>query len=338
MYGIQRRAFEEEGRRCGTREIPPLQEQVDTIADHVRTQIALVAKEDDAIVGCVRGLLGNRVCTIRALVVEPSKHGRGIGSALLKALEAELCNVDRLDLTTNTIMEGNVPFYERHGYRVTEYTAPIPGIMLAQMSKSTPNIPDLRPSGAGPLDHRRTVMRGECAAQLPRAFPGGLLRRLRPDDLAAFQAYRAIPELRRFQGWSPVSAAEARSFLAEMQDASLFTPGRWVQLGIAEPEGDQLIGDIGVFLAADGLSGEVGFTLCPAAQGRGIATAAVRQALDVLFGLTGAKQVLGITDSRNAASVRLLERVGFRHRESRSAVFRGETCTEEVYALLRNDG
>ena len=33
---------------------------------------------------------------------------------------------------------------------------------------------------------------------LPRRFRGGLLRRLRPDDLAAFQAYRSDPELGRY--------------------------------------------------------------------------------------------------------------------------------------------
>jgi hypothetical protein len=32
-------------------------------------------------------------------------------------------------------MEGNVPFYEKHGYRVEERTEPIPGIVLAHKSK-----------------------------------------------------------------------------------------------------------------------------------------------------------------------------------------------------------
>jgi len=135
MHSLQLRAFEEEGRRCGTQGLPPLQEQVSAIADHIKTQVALVAKEGDSVVGCVRGLVTNRVCTIRALVVDPSSHGRGWGSALLSALEAELTDIDRVDLTTNTIMERNVPFYERHGYRVVEYTSPIPGITLAHMSK-----------------------------------------------------------------------------------------------------------------------------------------------------------------------------------------------------------
>jgi N-acetylglutamate synthase-like GNAT family acetyltransferase len=136
MYSIQMRAFEEEGRRGDTRDIPPLQEQIASIAEHVKTQVALIAKEDGSTVGCVRGVTEGQVCTIRALVVDPTKHGRGIGTELLKALEAELKDVDRINLTTNTIMEGNVPFYERHGYHVIEYTVPRPGVTLAQMSKS----------------------------------------------------------------------------------------------------------------------------------------------------------------------------------------------------------
>jgi N-acetylglutamate synthase-like GNAT family acetyltransferase len=137
MHRIQMHAFEEEGRRCGTRDIPPLQEPIASIAEHVRTHIALIAKDDCSTVGCVRGVLAGRVCTIRALVVDPSKHGRSFGSTLLRALEAELKDIERVELTTNTVMERNVPFYERHGYRVIEYTTPRPGVKLAHMSKST---------------------------------------------------------------------------------------------------------------------------------------------------------------------------------------------------------
>lgn len=129
--------------------------------------------------------------------------------------------------------------------------------------------------------------------------------------------------------------AEALAFLTEMNRAPLFAPGKWVQLGIADPETDELVGDIGVFLSGDELTGEVGFTLAPAAQGRGIATAAVRQALNVFFEVTCAEQVHGITDSRNLASVRVLERAGFRYQERRDAVFRGEPCIEELYVLSR---
>jgi RimJ/RimL family protein N-acetyltransferase len=170
---------------------------------------------------------------------------------------------------------------------------------------------------------------------LPREFPGGRLRRLSPSDLAAFQAYRSIPELGRYQGWSPMPDAEALEFLDEVHRATLFTPGHWVQLGIAEPESDALVGDIGLYLSEDGTSGEVGFTLQPASQGRGVATLAVCEALQLFFSATSVTSVLGTTDERNLPSIKLLERLGFEFIESRSVMFRVEPCTERVYALPR---
>jgi len=173
---------------------------------------------------------------------------------------------------------------------------------------------------------------------LPREFPGGRLRRMHPHDLAAFQAYRSLPELGRYQSWTPMSDNEAFEFLDDVLRTPLFTPGHWVQLGIAELESDTLVGDIGLYLSEDGASGEVGFTLQPASQGRGVATLAVREALQLFFSATSVARVLGITDERNLPSINLLERLGFEFIESRQVVFRGEPCTERVYALPRNDG
>jgi ribosomal-protein-alanine N-acetyltransferase len=163
-----------------------------------------------------------------------------------------------------------------------------------------------------------------------------LLRRLRPGDLAAFQAYRALPEVGRYQGWSPMSDGEAAEFLSRMEAAPFFTPGEWVQLAIGEPDGT-LAGDIGIFLAADSGHAEIGFTLAPAAQGRGLATAAVREALDLVFAGTGIAEVHAVTDERNAPSIRLLERLGFQRKQRRDAVFKGEPCIELVYVLRRGE-
>ncbi|MFO1413837.1 MAG: GNAT family N-acetyltransferase [Burkholderiales bacterium] len=135
MHALQMRAFAEEGRRLGTTDILPLTETVATIADDVRRHTALVARVDGVIVGCIRGIVGDGACSIRALVVEPAHHGRGIGSRLLRALEDAVPGVGRFKLTTNPVMEGNVPFYERHGYHVTEITQHSPTITLAQMAK-----------------------------------------------------------------------------------------------------------------------------------------------------------------------------------------------------------
>ena len=173
------------------------------------------------------------------------------------------------------------------------------------------------------------------ASALPCPLPGARLRRLRAEDLDAFQAYRAIPELGRYQGWTPQSEDDALAFLREMAEAPLFAPGAWVQLGIADAATDRLLGDVGLFLAADGRSGEVGFTLEPAAQGRGLATAAVAAAMQLFFVRTQAESLVAITDTRNAPSLRLLQRLGFQPIETRAAMFRGERCDEMVLCLAR---
>jgi RimJ/RimL family protein N-acetyltransferase len=170
---------------------------------------------------------------------------------------------------------------------------------------------------------------------LPRRFAGGCLRRLHASDLGPFQAYRNIPDLGRYQGWAAMSEAEALAFLVGMEVTPLFQPGTWVQLGIADSDTGGLVGDIGILLQADTQTAEVGFTLAPSAQGRGVATLAVREALQMLFTATSVWQVLGITDARNSRSIRLLERLGFKCRASRRAVFRGEECTELVFVLPR---
>lgn len=170
---------------------------------------------------------------------------------------------------------------------------------------------------------------------LPRRFPGGILRRMRAPDLRGFQAYRAIPELGRYQGWSPMTDAEASAFIEEMVAATLFTPGEWVQLAIAAAPSDAIIGDLGLYLSEDASSGEVGFTLAPAAQGRGIATAAVREALRLCFECTPAAIIRAVTDVRNTPSMRLLQRLDFALVDERQAEFRGEQCTERVYEYSR---
>lgn len=145
MHELQQRAFAEEGRRVGRlpdgQEIPPLAEPLDSIVAHIRAQTALVARHDGRIVGAIRGVLDDRVCVIRALVVDEAHRGRGLGSALLVALEAALPEADRFDLTTNMVMQGNVPFYERHGYRIERIDHHGANVRLAQMTKSPAHTP-----------------------------------------------------------------------------------------------------------------------------------------------------------------------------------------------------
>ncbi len=171
--------------------------------------------------------------------------------------------------------------------------------------------------------------------QLPLRANDTVLRLLRETDLPAFHAYRSDAALAVYQGWSPMSEAAALGFIQAMSGVSALVAGDWIQLGIADGRTDALAGDLGLYLDADGMAAEIGFTLASAHQGRGHATRAVAAALVLVFSSTRVQQVRAVTDARNQRSVRVLERAGFAKVGEREAIFKGEPCTEHVYVRLR---
>ncbi len=173
---------------------------------------------------------------------------------------------------------------------------------------------------------------------LPRLGARTLLRRFAPADLAAFQSYRQDAEVGKYQGWTAQSDADAAKFILEMQTASLFVPGQWQQLAISQIGSELLIGDIGLCLAADKTHAEIGFSMSPSAQGRGLAADAVCTVIKLIFESTDAPKIIGVTDARNVASIKLLERVGMRRSSSEQSLFRGEMCVEHTYAIERVHG
>ena len=104
------------------------------------------------------------------------------------------------------------------------------------------------------------------------------LRPFRAADLPAFAAYRGDPEVARYQGWDAgYSLADAERFLAGQDGLALGATGAWVQLAIADRAGDALLGDCACFVLGEQPgSAEIGITLAPASQGRGIAAEALR--------------------------------------------------------------
>ncbi|HKQ20034.1 MAG TPA: GNAT family N-acetyltransferase [Candidatus Eisenbacteria bacterium] len=164
------------------------------------------------------------------------------------------------------------------------------------------------------------------------------MRRFAAADLDALQGYRNDEETARYQSWSVMSTEAAQQFLAEMAAAPMFVLGEWFQVAIADAKSDRLIGDIGICVRTDtgGVRfAEIGFTLAREAQGKGLATEAVRETLAMLFGHADVDHVIGITDTRNAASIQLLKRVGMTLRETVDATFRGKPCQEHVFEARR---
>ena len=129
--------------------------------------------------------------------------------------------------------------------------------------------------------------------------------------------------------------AGAAAFLAEMAAAPIGVPGEWFQMAIAQKSTNDLVGDIGVCRRDDGTrTAEIGFTMAPFAQGRGLGTEAVKEAATMLFAAGHVELIECITDTRNLPSIRLLERLGMRLKRTQDTVFKGEKCTEQVYSLI----
>jgi RimJ/RimL family protein N-acetyltransferase len=172
--------------------------------------------------------------------------------------------------------------------------------------------------------HEPGVLEMKLRDPLPRDAGIAVLRRLQLSDLAVFQAYRHDPRVARYQDWYGTRTdAEANDFLARMGAIELFQRGVCSQIGIADPDQLALVGDIGLTLAAE-------------AQGRGIATAAVREVIRLVFERTEAERVEAIVDPLNVRSLRLLDRVGMRLAGSREGTFRNAPCVDQVYEISRH--
>jgi RimJ/RimL family protein N-acetyltransferase len=159
-------------------------------------------------------------------------------------------------------------------------------------------------------------------------------------DAAAMYAYRSDPEVYRYQSWRPTGVPEVEEYIRSLGQNGFDREGTWFQLGMYAKDTRALIGDLGVhFLPPGSRQVEIGFTVSPAHQRRGFAAEAVPALIGYLFGTLGKHRVIGSVDPRNAPSIALLSKLGFR----REAHFRqsiwadGEWQDDVIYALLAEE-
>jgi RimJ/RimL family protein N-acetyltransferase len=170
---------------------------------------------------------------------------------------------------------------------------------------------------------------------LPHASQRIRLRRLRASDFRAFHAYRSDPDVARYQGWSPMSEDDAMTFLRENGRDAYLEPGEWAQIGIASLDDDRLIGDLGIWLSPDASWAEFGVSLHPNVQNGGLGREAAAALVGLVFAHTPAQRVVAATDTRNTACLRMLEGLGMRLVNTAEAEYKGEMCSEHVFALER---
>ncbi len=137
------------------------------------------------------------------------------------------------------------------------------------------------------------------------------LRRSVPGDAEAISAYRSDPDVHRYQGWTSTDPDHVREEIERMGGRAVGEPGGWVQFSVEERTGGRLVGDIGLSPADDdpGVI-KIGYTVSPAAQGRGYATEAVGALIAYAFERLSADTVRAYASDENVASIRVAEKVG----------------------------
>ncbi|HEV3051028.1 MAG TPA: GNAT family protein [Longimicrobium sp.] len=168
--------------------------------------------------------------------------------------------------------------------------------------------------------------------------------RLRPMgevDLPGFVAYRRDPEVARYQGWDETfSAEDARALFEKLRGVVPGTPGVWFRFAIEEAAEGTLLGDCVLRVGEDDpRQAEIGFTLAAGYQGRGYATEAVRALLGYAFTTLDLHRVVAVTDARNAAAARLLQRIGMRREAHfiQNVWYKGAWGDEFSFAMLREE-
>ncbi|WEK61436.1 MAG: GNAT family N-acetyltransferase [Candidatus Microbacterium colombiense] len=165
-----------------------------------------------------------------------------------------------------------------------------------------------------------------------------LLRPITPADAVAMHAYKSDPDVVRYVPYDPLDLADVERRIATTWANSRFAAeGDAICLAVEEQESGTLIGDVVLFWRSEtDRSGEVGYIFDPRFSGRGFATEAVEALLAIGFDGLGLHRIAARIDERNTASIRVVERIGFR-REARlveSEWFKQEWTTMLIHGLL----
>jgi RimJ/RimL family protein N-acetyltransferase len=139
--------------------------------------------------------------------------------------------------------------------------------------------------------------------------PQTRLRRPSIQDVdAILRIFCDAPEVTRFVAWRPMhSEAEAREFLANVISGWAQRRPSWLVEDVASGEA---VGSI--IAACDGDEVEVSYVVAPAWWGRGHATTALRLVAEGALSDDSVHRVRAYCDAENTASMRVLEKAGFR--------------------------
>jgi len=167
-----------------------------------------------------------------------------------------------------------------------------------------------------------------------------VLREFREDDLAPVHEYGSDPEVVRYMPWGPNSEEDTRSFLDRALASQLDDPRTTYEFAVTLREVGRPIGGCGIHaISFTNRSAFMGYCLRRDAWGHGYATEAARALLAFAVETLGLHRMAATCDIENAASIRVLEKVGMR-REAQfreDTLLRGRWRDSYLYAVLEHE-
>jgi RimJ/RimL family protein N-acetyltransferase len=145
----------------------------------------------------------------------------------------------------------------------------------------------------------------------------------------------------RYLVWEPMNLDQARAKLEQrVQQRRIETDGDALLLAAVETETGRMIGELMLRLTSlQSGQGEIGWSIHPDVQGRGLATEGARELLRLGFEELGLHRIFAGCDPRNAASLRVMERLGMRREAEfrESELLKGEWIGEIICAILATE-
>jgi ribosomal protein S18 acetylase RimI-like enzyme len=119
ILDIQRKAFIEVARTFNLKSMPQIEQTLESLNNEFINCTILKVSIFDKIVGSVRAYNHDDTCYISKLIVLPENQNKGIGKALMNAIENQFRNnVKRYELFTGARDPRNLYLYDQLGYKL----------------------------------------------------------------------------------------------------------------------------------------------------------------------------------------------------------------------------
>jgi RimJ/RimL family protein N-acetyltransferase len=162
------------------------------------------------------------------------------------------------------------------------------------------------------------------------------LRVHEPADVDDLLQYHSDPEVVRFIPWPERTREQVVVAIEQrMQQGTVTKEGDWLVLAMELRDTGQVIGEVLMKCASVAEShGELGYAMHRGFHGKGLAFEATSALMQLAIAELGLRRVTAELDHRNAASAKLLERLGFTLLRSFEEEYKDESTTALEYEYL----